>query len=271
MHQVAGTVFGRWYVTLFGLTFLWCAVREFGWRKTLAYAIAAVGVGALAENGSVHFGIPYTTYAFNPALRHKELFVGDVPLMVPLSYTFLAYFAYSSGRLVASGPWRTRAPQRWTEPLLAIVMAVWPLWVLDPVSRMGDRFYLGRLFAYRGPGFWFGLPLGSQVGFGVTAAVLLSMLFWLGRREPDEPARGLVRHPRSVALLTWHVQFFHLAVVAIVIGADAIGGSAFLMWIPAAAVAATYWAAVRSAVPAPAPAHADGGADEIPDRPLVRS
>src|SRR5260221_13739678 len=79
MRQVWGTLGGRWYVTIFGAVFFWRASRHLGWRKTLIYAVATVGLGALAENGSVHFGFPYTRYAFNPALRGKELFVGDVP------------------------------------------------------------------------------------------------------------------------------------------------------------------------------------------------
>ena len=34
MRAVGGTVFGRWYVTIFGLTYLWFAVRHLGWRRT---------------------------------------------------------------------------------------------------------------------------------------------------------------------------------------------------------------------------------------------
>src|SRR5437868_8927412 len=245
MHGLAGTVFHRWYVTIFGLAFLFFAVRHLGWRKTLIYGALAFGVGALAENGSVHVGFPYTSYAFNPALRGKELWVGDVPLFVPLSYTFMGYFAFASGRLLASGPWRTRAPRPWMEFLLAWMLAVWALWVVDPVSRLGDQFYLGRVFRYRGPGFWFGLPLGSQLGFALTSLVLLSILFWLGRAEPDRVVSStIVRHPRFGALVTWHAQVFHMAVVAFVVGADDIGGSAVLMWVPAAAVAAVYWASI---------------------------
>jgi uncharacterized membrane protein len=71
------------------------------------------------------------------------------------------------------------------EALMAIVLAVWALWILDPMSRLGDRFYLGPVFRYAGPGFWFGLPTGSQVGFAATAAILLGTLFWLARDEPD--------------------------------------------------------------------------------------
>src|SRR3989441_5990768 len=223
MHEIAGTIFHRWYVTIFGLAFLYFAVRHLGWRKTLVYGVLAFGVGALAENGSVHVGFPYTSYAFNPALRGKELWIGDVPLFVPLSYTFMGYFAFASGRLLASGPWRTRARDWWMEFALAWMLAVWALWVVDPVSRLGDDFYLGRVFRYRGPGFWFGLPLGSQLGFALTAAVLLAVLFALARDEPDRPVDGIRHHPHAIALITYHPPVFHLAVGAFVIGADTIG------------------------------------------------
>jgi putative membrane protein len=245
MHAVAGTVFGRWYVTLFGLTFLYCAVRHLGWRRTLLYTVVAVGVGGLAENGSVHLGFPYTHYQFDPSLRGDEVFLGDVPLMVPLSYTFMAYFAFAAGRLLASGPYRTRASRAWMELLLALMLAVWALWILDPVSRMGEKFYLGRLFAYRGPGFWFGLPLGSQLGFALTAAVLLGVLAVLARRDADRPVSGLRHHPHALALLTYHAQVFHLAVVAFVVGADTVGGAAVLIWVPAACLTAVHWATLR--------------------------
>jgi len=246
MEQVLGTVVGRWYVTLFGLTFLWRASRHLGWHRTGIYVAVALVVGGLAENGSVHLGIPYTRYAFNETLRDDEVFLGDVPLMVPLSYTFMAYFAFAAGRLVASGPWRTRAPRPWHELAVAWMLAVWALWVLDPVSRLGDEFYLGALFAYEGPGFWFGLPLGSQVGFAATAAILLATLHALDRDAPDVVVSpGLRAHPHLVALVTYHAQVFHLAAVAFWIGADTIGGSALLMWVPAAVVTAVHWSQLR--------------------------
>src|SRR3954464_13613077 len=146
MHELAGTVFHRWYVTIFGVAFLFFAVRHLGWRKTLIYGVLAFGVGALFENLSVHAGFPYTTYAFDPALRGKELWIGDVPLFVPLSCTFMGYFAFAAGRLLASGPWHTRAPSCGQEFLLAWLLAVWALWVVDPVSRPGHDVLLGNVF-----------------------------------------------------------------------------------------------------------------------------
>src|SRR4051812_3888198 len=143
MRQVWGTVGERWYVTMFGAVFLYQAIRHLGWKRTLIFTVVAIGFGALAENGSVHWGVPYTKYAFNNDLRGDELFIGDVPLMVPMSYTFMAYFAFAGGRLLASGPWRTRGLKSWHEYLLAVMLGVWVIWVVDPVSRLGDHFFLG--------------------------------------------------------------------------------------------------------------------------------
>lgn len=247
MDELIGTVVGRWYVTLFGLTFLWRASRHLGWRKTGIYVAAALVVGLAAENASVHTGFPYTTYSFNEELRGDELWAWDVPLMVPLSYSFMAYFAFAAGRLIASGPMRTRAPRPWQELLVAWMLAVWALWVLDPVSRLGDEFYLDELFQYRGPGFWFGLPLGSQLGFAVTAAILLLVLHRLDRDAPDEVVpKGIREHPHLVALVTYHGQVFHLAAVAFYLEADTLGGSAVLMWVPAAVVTAVHWSQSRA-------------------------
>jgi putative membrane protein len=271
MHELLGTIVGRWYVTIFGITFVWCAVRHIGWRRTAIYSVIAVGVGALAENGSVHLGFPYTRYTFDPGLRGDEVFIGDVPLMVPLSYTFMGYFAFATGRLLASGPRATRALRPWHEWLLAWVLAVWALWIVDPMSRLGDRFYLGRVFRYEGPGFWFGLPTGSQVGFAATSAVLLAVLFRMTRAEPDVAVDGLRRHPHLAALVTYNAQVLHMAVVAWVIGADAIGGAAVLIWVPAVAITAVYWSVLslltrRTALAETAIA---GGTAEASDRLAV--
>jgi len=245
MHEVIGTFVGRWYVTLLGVVFAWCAVRHLGWRRTLGYAVPAVLIGALFENGSVHLGLPYTRYAFDPSLRGEELFIGDVPLMVPLSYTFMGYFAFAAGRLVVSGPRRTRGRATWQELMLGVVLMVWAVWIFDPVSRLGDRWFLGPVFHYAGPGFWFGLPLGSQLGFTLTAVILVGLLTWLARGDEDRPVQGVRHHPHALALLTYHGQVAWLAIVAVWLHATEMGGSALLMWVPAAAVVAVHWSAQR--------------------------
>ncbi len=250
--QVAGTLVGRWYVTIFGITFAVLAIRHMGWRRTAVYAAVALAIGGLAENGSVHLGIPYTGYSFNPDLRGEELHLGSVPLMVSLSYTFMAYFAFGAARLVVGGPHRTRSDTPVLEYLVAVLLAVWIIWVIDPVSRLGEHFFLGRLFAYDGPGFWFGLPLGSQIGFALTQGVLIGFLTWLMRDEPTASVESVWQHPRLGALggIVGQLLFMTGTVFwvartvddpSVTAQADALAGSAFIIGIPVALMTAVHW------------------------------
>lgn len=252
LEQIIGTFAGRWYMTLFGIGFLSLALPDLGARKTLAYSIVAIGVGVLAENGSVRFGIPYGYYAFDPTLRGREIWVGDVPLMVSLSYTFMAYFAFGAARLLVSGPYRTRSDARGLEFAVAVMAAVWVLWIVDPVSRLGEHFFLGYLFRYLDPGFWFGLHVQSQLGFTLTSIVLIGCLTWFSRDEPDVPTPGLWQHPRFGALLGYLAQPAFMAGTALwvasttpdriaAVEARALGGAFVLIFAPAALMTAVYW------------------------------
>ncbi len=271
-EQIVGTVVGRWYVTAFGIAFVVLAVRHMGWRRTGIYAAAALAVGILAENGSVHWGVPYTSYSFNEDLRGSEIFVGDVPLMVSLSYTFMSYFAFAAARLVVGGPHHTRSRMPVLEYLTAVVLGVWIIWVVDPVSRLGAHFFLGELFRYDGPGFWFGLPLGSQIGFTLTVGILVGTLTWLMRDEPDEVVEQPIRNPRIGALGGVLGQLLFMTGTALVVArrssdpavvrtADALAGSTFVIGLPVALLVAVHWrslALARRDASAPAPFSASG-------------
>jgi putative membrane protein len=251
-QQIVGTFVGRWYVTVFGLAFLFLASRHLGWRRTGIYAAVALVVGVVAENASVRWGVPYTRYSFNDELRGRELFVGEVPLMVTLSYTFMAYFAFAAARLVVAGPYRTRSALPVLEYLTAVVLGVWVIWVIDPVSRLGAHFFLGEVFHYDGPGFWFGLPLGSQVGFAVTQGVLIGVLTWLQLDEPALDVDRLRDHPRLGALAGLLGQLLFMTVTAFVVArtnsdpavvktADALAGSTFVISLPVVLLTAVHW------------------------------
>ena len=250
--EVVGTLVGRWYVTLFGVAFVVLATRHLGWRRTGIYTAVALAVGAIAENGAVHTGIPYTRYSFDDRLRGDELFLGDVPLMVTLSYTFMAYFAFGAARLVVAGPYRSRSAMPVLEYVTAVVLGVWIIWIIDPISRLGAHFFLGELFHYEGPGFWFGLPLGSQLGFALTQGLLIGLLTWLARDEPTSDVERVLDHPHLGALGGLVGQLLFMTVTAFVVArtsgdpavaatADALAGSTFIIGLPVVVLTAVHW------------------------------
>jgi uncharacterized membrane protein len=135
---------------------------------------------------------------------------------------------------------------------------------VDPVSRLGSHYFLGELFRYDGPGFWFGLPLASQAGFLFTVVVLVGLLTLMTRHEPDRVVQHALRHPHLTALITYHGQLVMMTAVAVHIGAVTIGGAAVLIWVPAAAITAVYWSAIR-----PATTTTEQAAAGVPERVSV--
>jgi uncharacterized membrane protein len=244
---VAGTFLGRWYVTLFGLAYLVYGTRLLGARRLAVYSAIAFAIAAASENASVLWGVPYTLYSFNPELRGRELFLGKVPLAVPLSYTFVMFFSFSAARYVAAGPWRTAPASGGAAYVLAVVFATWSTWTLDPVSQRGAEWYLGDLFHYAGSGFWFGLPLLSQVGWCVVSATLCAVLARVTPAQTPQPVARAAEHPLLPCFIAFVVQNLHLAVVALFIGEATLGGAGFIIWIPVFAVAAVLWVEMRAA------------------------
>lgn len=264
LDPILGTFVGRWYVTLFGLAYVVYGTRLLGVRRLGVYSVIAFVVAAASENASVAWGVPYTPYSFNQALRGGELFIGEVPLAVPLSYTFVMFFAFAAARYVAAGPWRTAPASGAAAYVLAVVFATWSTWTLDPVSQRGAQWYLGDLFHYARPGFWFGLPLLSQVGWLVVSATLCGVLAAISPHHAAQPVARAVRHPLLPCFIVFLIQNFHLAVVALFIGERTLGGAGFIIWIPALVVAAVLWVEMRAAARARASA-------EIGGAPLSRS
>ncbi len=246
MTEIWGTIGGRWFVTLFALAYLVLGLRILGGKKLALYTVVAFVLAAASENASVHTGIPYTRYAFNQALRGQELWIFDVPLFVPFSYTFVMFFSFCAARAVAAGPWRRVPSSRLGAYLLAVVFATWSTWTLDPVSQLAAKFYIGDFFHYKGPGFWFGLPLLSQVGWFCVSATLCGVLAWLTWGTPQQEERPL-QNPQIWCLVIFLVQVLHLSIVAIWIGEHTLGAAGILMWVPAMAVTAVLWRELRPA------------------------
>lgn len=244
LHALWGTVGGRWFVWAFAAVYVVLGWRLLGWKRLGLYTAVAFVVAVASENLAVHTGFPYTRYEFNPALRGDELWIGDVPLFVPASYTFVMFFSFFGARAVAAGPWRRVPQSRWAACALAVVFATWSTWTLDPVSQRGAEWYMGDLFHYSGTGFWFGLPLGSQAGWLAVSAVLCGVLA-LVTRDDDQVEERPLANPQLGALAVFAVEVLHLSVVALLIGEHTLGATGLLIWVPVAAVVAVLWPQLR--------------------------
>ncbi len=213
------TVLLRPYVFFFLALFLAAAVWSFGGKRAALFTLMTWVLAFLAEYSSVRNGFPFGPYVYVEATRGRELWISNVPFMDSLSFTFLAYAAYSLALAFCLPAVRERGRLRlldapavrrsWAVWLLAVCFFVWIDVVIDPAAVRGDRWFLGKIFYYPDGGIYFGVPLSNFAGWGLVGGASIG-LFMLCDRWcwPDRPARPLL----SAVWLYYLILGFNLGV-----------------------------------------------------------
>jgi putative membrane protein len=230
MHLLLSTIALRPYVFVFLLSFLFIAIVNFGLSTTLLFTTLTYGVGLSCEYSSVHNGFPFGLYHYVEATQGKEVWIFGVPLFDTISYTFLAFASYTLALLLCSplyrrggdlrvlDTWAIRcSPRVW---LMAAFLMVMVDMVIDPLSVLGERWFLGRIFWYESPGPYFGVPISNFLGWYVVAAISVAIFqaldFRLNRRGkpwgvlPALPWRGLLGPMLYAGIVTFGVTMLFI-------------------------------------------------------------
>ncbi len=252
-----GTVIHRPYVWAFFACFLAFALRHLGARRTLTFAVGTWAVAFAAEYSSTRNGFPFGPYAYFDGTRGRELWISNVPFWDSLSFVFLSYFSLVLAAAIRSPP-GTLSEAPWpglrarSTPLLGGALMTILDVVIDPVTLRGERWFLGRIYAYPGDGFWFGVTAANFAGWflvGVASQWLfqraLAALPWC--RGPWRPA------PR---LLVWGAFGAYAGVLAFMLAVTVAIGEHVLALASGAVSAATLAGIARALRPAPAIAEA---------------
>lgn len=213
MHLIFATIALRPYVFIFLACYLLIAVTSFGVRTTVLFTVLSYVVALGCEWSSVHNGFPFGLYHYVQATRGRELWIFGVPFMDSLSFTFLTFASYTLALLVSAPLYRRgvdlrlldtrrlrRAPRVW---LMAAMFTVMVDMVVDPLSVLGERWFLGRIFWYDPPGPHFGVPISNYIGWFLVAAIAVATFQWLEawlNRSASKPAGVMAALP-SRALL----------------------------------------------------------------------
>ncbi len=195
-----GTVIYRPYVYAFFVCFLYFALHHLRGRGTLAYAVLAYFLAFAAEYSATRNGFPFGSYVYIDSTRTRELWISNIPFWDSLSFIFLSYFSW----LVASAVRSPGAPERsalqpQTAVLAGLLMMLLDV-VIDPLTLLGDRWFLGRIYYYPDGGSYFGVTLSNFVGWFVVGAGTLLVFQTLVRFGAVDTRRWGVLSSRQVAL-----------------------------------------------------------------------
>src|SRR5262245_25438605 len=216
---VWGSLLLRPYVFGFLGLYLAAAVAEQGWRRTLAFTGLAGSLALAAEFASTRIGVPFGLYHYTGATRGQELYLANVPFFDPLSFTFLAYASLGVARLVLAGRRARRGPSRLAVATTCGLLMMWLDVVIDPLAVRGDRWFLGRIFYYPEPGWYFGVPAANFVGWAVLGALIAAIWLAIEPRLPGTPPAWAARVPgrRWAPVAVYYlVLAFNLALTGLV-------------------------------------------------------
>jgi uncharacterized membrane protein len=210
--------------------------------RTILFTLLSFGVAYVAEWSSTRIGIPFGEYYYTEGTKGREIFLSNVPFMDTLSFTFLSYVSYAlalffesrrRGEGAKEGLSARTSPRVWAMATLFFVLIDV---VIDPLAVRGDRWFLGRIFGYAHPGFYFGVPLSNFIGWGIVGGLTFFLiqrsdrvLVVLGASNPPFPS-GDVRDVLGPALY-YLVLAFNLS-VTFWIGEGLLGLSGLLIYTP---------------------------------------
>lgn len=170
-----GTVVHRPYVYAFFACFLAFAVYQLGWKRAATFALSTWLIAFACEYSSTRNGFPFGPYRYFDGTRGRELWISNVPFWDSLSFVFLSYFSYvlaaallSPPAALARGEWP--GLRRRAAPLAGgLVMMLLDV-VIDPVALQGEKWFLGRVYAYPYRGFYFGVTAANFAGWFLVGA-----------------------------------------------------------------------------------------------------
>ena len=183
LELLLGTIVLRPYVFVFLISYLVIAILDMGVKRSILFTILGFGIAFVAEYSSTRNGFPFGFYSYIETTRGQELWFSNIPFMDPISFSFLSYISYTMSLLLwcplKKCGWDIRLAETntvkhsWRVILTGAALMMMLDVVIDPVSYLGDRWFLGQIYTYKEQGEYFNIPLTNFGGWFVVGVTIL--------------------------------------------------------------------------------------------------
>ncbi len=211
------TVLHRPYVFLFFFTYLIFGRLQLGWFRTLAFLFLGWTIAFASEASSIRNGFPYGDYQYVYENLKGELILWGVPLWDSLSYTFLAYASFATAtfirmknRLHRSQGDFFKVRTSWSTLILSVILMAGIDVIIDPLTALGDQWFLGRIYYYPNGGFYFGVPISNFLGWMLVAFLIVGIYQHFEKRLENQNLK--LNEERWDGLRGWLGVFLYLGV-----------------------------------------------------------
>lgn len=159
------TFLARPYVFIFFALWLGLSWRHLG-KYSFIWLVLGYVIAWASEASSIRTGFPYGWYFYRyENLQNEWLFFG-VPVWDSLSYVFLSYAGFCVALFMIQK--RRLFSLALASAALTTLLDI----LIDPVAHQGEKWFLGDIYYYPTPGFYFDVPLSNFAGwFLVTGSI----------------------------------------------------------------------------------------------------
>ncbi len=170
VYAAAFTVFARAQIALAFLAlavFLWRATR----LRWLPAFVALYVISLASELLGTTIGLPFGPYTYTAGLGIK--WFGHVPMLIPLSWFFMALPSYALAGSPAQSASSRRASlvaEAWRIAVGSLLLLTWDL-SLDPAMSNATKYWV-----WGSEGVYYGMPLLNLFGWYVTGVALMTAL-----------------------------------------------------------------------------------------------
>lgn len=212
------TVAIRPYVFIFLAVFLFLGFRTRGGLLTWVFLFTGYFIAWISEASSIRTGFPYGWYSYVYENLKGEWMNWGVPVWDSLSYTFLCFagmalaefiflnarvekmndeLSYKSKRKMAIFD---LVPSQLVQmTLLGAAFVVILDIIVDPLAHQGDKWFLGHIYYYPNPGYYFDVPISNFLGWFLVANLIIGANLAIERflSRPPTPYLGLLQASHS--------------------------------------------------------------------------
>ena len=162
-YAMSFRLFAVGQVALAGIVIAFFLTRHVKWKWLPAFA-ALYAISLMSELMGTGYGIPFGAYAYSEVLA--PMWLGRVPVGIPLSWFYMAVPAYALSLEALPGPGKVGH----RIGLASFVLLAWDL-ALDPAMSSATKYWE---WGETGP--YYGMPMLNLVGWYVTGIVLMGAL-----------------------------------------------------------------------------------------------
>jgi len=216
------------------------AVLVSGWRRAAVFLAFAASIGFAAEQVGIWTGLIFGPYDYTDKLGLKLI---DVPLVIPLCWFAVVYFAHTLVNIIVMGTPSCGRLSLGQAALLALVTAFVGTGfdvAVDPMMSHPDV----NAWTWTQGGAYFGVPFKNFQGWVATVLVIDLGFRLFARRNPRRPSLHQENWAARWAIAAWAGLGFGVMIIGFPIETQLV--AVFCLFLPALLAIARQWAPDRT-------------------------